>query len=945
MREVNAFVEAKPSRLITNRNTKFLSCLENEFEECEEFKFVIAFVRMSGIQLIIDKVQKMSQRGVKGEIITSNYLFSTQPQALYKLMNIPNVTVKIVDVTSFSMGLHAKSYYFINKESVSLYVGSNNLTKSGLKENTEWSLHTYISKYDEIAIQFLEEFKILNLLPEICIETYSAEYEVNRHRQEIEANYQKEYLELLKTTTGEFSAEVKQNAMQVSALKNLYDFRKKGLKKAIAIAATGTGKTYLSAFDAKAFNPKRLLFIVHNKEIANGAISTYKNIFGSEKTYGLVGDGSYEIDKDFVFALPQTLKNNLSTFKNDMFDYIVFDEAHRIAGDVQQEILKHFRPQFLFGMTATPDRMDGKDIYTYFDDNIATDVRLKEALNQGYLTPFHYFGIADDVDYNDEDVNDLSKLSKKLSVNRRVDFIIENMEKFGYAGDTKRRCLGFCVTKEHAHYMSEEFKKRGYRAKALTGENKTEDRKESIGQLMSERDELEFIFTVDIFNEGVDIPSVNLILMLRPTNSATIFIQQLGRGLRKTANKEFLTVLDFIGNHSNNYVMSYALNDGNIYDPSSMKTVIKSGHWGFIDDVHISLDEVSKERIFKSIGKIDFSKKSQLKSIYNNFRQDTINIRKKKIFLMDYFLANAAPDPLKFTWNKLKNYYNFVNDIEGELIFNISNELEEVLNYLMTIVPLRRPIELQILKHLLNNEMMKKDLKERVLRDSTFTEMDFESALQFLCRVGFSDIEKESLGLKKNIVDINSQNIKLNINFIRADDKEIFIDFLEYTLNRYREEINIQTERLVLYQTYAYSTVALVLNSNLKRSINSWREGVCKMDNDFQIFINLHKQENIEDSIRYNDQFLDQSTLIWDSQNITTQTSNRGVEMISYVNDYTRGWDIFIRKSSNKLYGEIPRFIYLGKGVPIEYSGNKPINFKIKLLNQVPLEIYEELTI
>lgn len=930
--------EIGQGRLITNRDVKFLNCLETEFGTCDEFKFVIAFVRMSGIQLIIDQVQKMSARGVKGEIITSNYLFSTQPHAVKKLIDIPNINVKIVDVTAFSKGLHAKSYYFRKQDNVSLYVGSNNLTKSGLKENTEWSLHTIISNEDEVAQQFLTEFSILQQLPIITLEQYHLSYEDNRYRTEIEASYKKE-LELL--LQKQEISEVKQNEMQLHALKNLYDLRKSGETRALVIAATGTGKTYLSAFDVKAFNSNRLLFVVHSKEIANGAIETYKSVFGTDKTYGFVGDGKYEIDCDFVFALPQTLRNNLKQLDSTMFDYIVFDEAHRIAGELQQTIFNYFKPKFLLGMTATPERMDGKDIYMYFDENIAADVRLKDALTQGYLTPFHYFGIADDTEYTDTDLTNSTKLAKKLSVNHRVDIIVENMEKYDYAGETKRRCLGFCVTKEHAYYMAEEFNKRGYHTIVLTGENTTEERKMGIDALMSEMNPLEFIFTVDIFNEGVDIPNVNLILMLRPTQSATIFIQQLGRGLRKSENKEFLTVLDFIGNHSNNYVMSYAFNNGNMYDPSTMKANIKSGHWGFNDDVHISLDKVAKERIFNSIEKIDFSSKRQLEMFYQNFKS-SLATSKKQILLMDYFLAEAAPDPLKFNHAKNKNYYSFVNDLEKEVIFDLSNNVIDVLNYLMELAPLRRSLEIEIIKHLLKENMHISTLEKVVLPKTTLGKRDFDSAIQFLCRVGFSEKEKETMALQSDIIRIENDIVYLNIKYIASDDELVLHDFVDYLLNRYYQEIPNQTETLVKYQSYSYSNVALVLNTNIQRSIKSWREGVCEMDG-FQIFINLHKHEGIDESINYKDEFISPSFINWDSQNKTSQSSSVGQKMISYVNDFSRGWDIFVRKSKDKLYGETPRFIYLGKGVPVEYSGNKPIQFKIKLIDPVPDELYEEL--
>lgn len=458
-------------RLITNSNDlKFLECLKEEISTCKSFKFVIAFIKYSGLQLIIEALNQCNEKGIKGEIITSNYLYSTQPYAIKQLMGFKNIDVKIVDVTEFSGGLHAKSYYFEHENNVSIYVGSNNLSKAGLKENTEWILHNFVDMNSEISKRFIYEFEQLRDLSQIPLDRYREMYNENLKRNKEIGYVIDKYIKV-----DELSKVIVKNSMQLEVLLKLEKLRRDSENKGLVIAATGTGKTYLSAFDAKAFNAKRLLFVVHNKEIAANARKTFEEIFLETRTYGFACDGEFEIDKDFVFALPRTINNNIDKIDENLFDYIIFDEAHRVASDGHQRIYNHFKPKFILGMTATPERMDGKDIYNYFDDNIVSNIRLKNALNNNLLVPFHYFGISDDVEYEASDFNNLREMTRKLNVNKRSEFIINKMEMYGYTAESKRKCLAFCATKEHAVYMCDKFKEKGYKAVILTGESNTAD--------------------------------------------------------------------------------------------------------------------------------------------------------------------------------------------------------------------------------------------------------------------------------------------------------------------------------------------------------------------------------------------------------------------------------------------------------------------------------------
>ncbi len=295
----------------------------------------------------------------------------------------------------------------------------------------------------------------------------------------------------------------------------------------------------MSAFDVKEFNPKKMLFIVHREDILRKAILDYEKIM-SDKEFGLFTGNIKEREKDYLFATIQSMSTHYNDFKEDDFDYIVIDEAHHSASETYKKVIDYFKPKFLLGMTATPERTEGKDIFSIFDNNIAIEVRLNEALEKNLVVPFHYFGITDIdlVDYTGIDINDIGKVSKILEINERVDFIIEKMNFYGFDG-FKRKAVGFCASIEHAEYMANEFNKRGIKSAALTGSDSVDKRQKEIKRLEDDNSDLEVIFSVDLFNEGVDIPSINLVLMLRPTQSSIIFIQQLGRGLRKYKEKEY----------------------------------------------------------------------------------------------------------------------------------------------------------------------------------------------------------------------------------------------------------------------------------------------------------------------------------------------------------------------------------------------------------------------
>jgi superfamily II DNA or RNA helicase len=402
-------------------------------------------------------------------------------------------------------------------------IGSSNITASAFKSNIEWNVKT-LSKKDDIFLQdVLSEFDTLWNNSYIANDEFLLEY------SNFLQNQKKEFV-----PSFSFKKDIKRNFMQEKALQRLEELRNSGEKKALIIAATGSGKTYLSAFDVKKFKAKRVLFLVHRENILLSAKDSFENILGEKFSYGLYTGNKKEQDKDYIFSTIQTMSNSYENFSSEQFDYIIIDEAHHITSPSYKKVVDYFNPKFLLGLTATSNRMDGNSIYEVFDENIACDIRLNDALEHNLVVPFHYFGISDikSIDYENIDLSKIDELAKLLNVNKRAEFIIEQMNFYSHIGN-KRKVIGFCVSKEHASFMSEKFNENKINSISLTSVDSIEKREEYIKKLEDENDSLEVIFTVDIFNEGVDIPSINTVLFLRPTNSPIVFIQQLRTRFKK----------------------------------------------------------------------------------------------------------------------------------------------------------------------------------------------------------------------------------------------------------------------------------------------------------------------------------------------------------------------------------------------------------------------------
>lgn len=545
------------------------SKLKECFKKAESIDIIVSFLMTSGVKLIIKDLKDAIDRGVNIRILSGNYLNITQPEALYMLRAEFGNKINLRFYNNKNRSFHPKSYIFHYENDSDIFVGSSNISRGALTSSIEWNYRFNKNSNKEDFNFFMDEFN--NLYNNHSIEV----------TDEVLNNYAKTWVrpKVYKDleTIGDFKEEkvvdlFEPRGPQIEILYSLNQSREEGFDKGLVVAATGVGKTYLSAFDS--INYKRVLFVAHREEIIKQAMQSFKNV-RPKATLGFFYADNKEKDKDLIFALVQTLGKeeylNESYFKKDYFDYIVIDEFHHAASKNYQRIIDYFEPKFLLGLTATPERLDGKNVFAICDYNLVYEVRLKDAINRGALVPFKYYGIYDEtvnyehIEFKNGKYNE-KQLEEALNIGARDEFIIKHYEKY-----TSKAAIGFCSSKRHAEHMAEAFNKAKIPALAVYSGEKgefSEEREKALNKLRT--GEIKILFAVDMFNEGLDVPQIDLVMFLRPTESPTIFLQQLGRGLRKSKGKEYLVVLDFIGNYKKANLAPFLLSGQN-YDKVKAK--------------------------------------------------------------------------------------------------------------------------------------------------------------------------------------------------------------------------------------------------------------------------------------------------------------------------------------------------------------------------------------
>ena len=637
--------------------------LLNSLKRADSVDIVVSFLMESGVRMLLGELDNALKRGAKIRILTGNYLGITQPSALYLIKHKLGEQVDLRFYNEKNRSFHPKSYMFHYKDYSMIYIGSSNISKSALTSGIEWnyrfSSKTDSHNYEKFYNTFLDLFEHHSV---VIDDDELKRYSKNWHRSAVSKDLDRYDLQDDETTNNISLFEPR--GAQIEALCALENTRAEGAGRALVQAATGVGKTYLAAFDSKDY--ERVLFVAHREEILKQAAQSFKNVRNSDD-YGFFDGESKCTDRSVIFASVATLGRseylNNKYFASDYFNYIVIDEFHHAVNDQYQRIVNYFKPQFLLGLTATPERMDRRNIYEICDYNVPYEISLKEAINKGMLVPFHYYGIFDDTDYSKLHIvrgrYDEKELNETYIGNvHRYELIYKYYYKYG-----SRQALGFCCSKEHAREMAREFSSRGIPSVAVfsdaSGEY-TEKRNVAIQKLKN--GEIRAIFSVDMFNEGVDITSVDMVMFLRPTESPIVFLQQLGRGLRKCRGKEFLTVLDFIGNYEKAGRVRFLLEGkSDMYrEGCHLSDTLR-----FPDDCMVDFD-LKLIDLFAEMDRKHLKLKDQVINEY--FRvKDLLGKRPTRLDLFTYMDDNIYETAITHSKdNPFKRYLEFLNDL-GEL--------------------------------------------------------------------------------------------------------------------------------------------------------------------------------------------------------------------------------------------------------------------------------------
>lgn len=879
---------------------KVLTTIKRRLRDCKGYDISVAFITTSGVACIIEQLKNHEESGFSGRILTSTYLNFTQPEALRRLLQFDHLELRIETKKAF----HSKGYLFEYEDGVhDLVLGSSNLTQTALTTNIELNVNLQsLNEDDELIVSyksdFEEQWNNATVVNEEFIHSYEEVY--NKSKKTLQAFHVEEgVLEYGLSSTQVFQP----NTMQVDALEALEKLRNEGAEKGLVISATGTGKTFLSAFDVQRVDPKRLLFIVHRRTIARKSLESYRAIM-PEKTMALYSGAGREDSADYLFATIQSIANDLAKFKPDSFDYIVIDETHRAEAATYQTVMSYFKPFFMLGMTATPERTDGIHVFSLFDHNIAYEIRLHQALKENMLVPFHYYGVSD-LTIDGEPIDDNTEFNKLCSP-ERIKHILHFANFYG-ACDKIIRGLVFVSGVNEALEMARQFNEAAIPTIALTGKNSHEVRQRAIDRL--EKGEIRYIISVDIFNEGVDIPSVNQVLMIRPTQSAIIYVQQLGRGLRKADNKQYLTVVDFIANYKNSFLVPVALYGDTSFDKDNLRKLLVSESQGLPGACTIDFDRIAQQQIFNSINHSNMRLFKDLKLDYELLK----NVLGGRPMMMDFYSLGKR-NPYQFV-EYSGSYFEFVQKVDGTVVSKLSDFKVELLGYLQKFInDTKRGLESEILISVIENgkyEYVQADLqKVKAAIHVVNLKFDFKRYKNSNMRIS----EK----LKIQLVDIAFGYVHPTGRFKKILKDKTFREFLldssRYSQRVYEDKLSISQEDggFILYEKYSRRDTLRLLNWDKNRNpLNLGGYEISPDKTNCPLWITYEKH-NVEDSINYADEFLSQTKFQWMSKSDLTMQSPGLQPIINAPGSGVR-LPFFIKKSDN----EGIDYYYLGNVIPI----------------------------
>jgi len=882
----------------------------------------VSFLRFSGLNLLTKELNTFLERQGKIQLLTSTYLNITQPEALEALMRFEEIDLRI---QNGDLGFHTKFYLFNNSDNRPYcWIGSSNLTKGGIAANIEWNLkHTDPRIIQECQSSFYKLWTREDVFPldRKVLEKYREQYKKSKENSNFIYHFNR-------------SEVYKPNPAQLEALKGLRSIRDKGYKKAVVIAATGLGKTFLAAFDSRAIDAKNVLFIAHREELLNQAEATYKKVFGREIITGILAGRRHPEEANFVFATIQSL----SQVKNRelierTYDYVVIDEFHHAAASSYQKILNTVQPKFLLGLTATPERQDGHDVLKVCEYNIAYEVRLPEAINRSWLIPFHYFGIADElVDY--KNINwrsgkfDPKELENALILEDRVDEILKHALEKGFDGN-KRATIGFCAGVRHAKFMADKFNQKGYISAAVTGKIKPEERQKIYARFIDPNDPLEWLFVADVLNEGIDIPEINSILFLRPTESSILFLQQLGRGLRPHPDIEVLTVIDFVGHHKNAWLSLSALNDPH--------RTLGSQSTDNLDIVppkncEIVLEDKTKEILIKirsiASSKADFCKeaygklKVELgyppKPIDLAIRDDMPSMKEiKQAFgsWLDFRVSMGDATDWEINAREISVVYNFLKTCERDW------QAQRVSPYALLWAVCHHPNDISkgFEEFFIKFPHWLTEKPEHLDHKKLFTILT-KKLSSFLSENNFIDEIDAELKSSKEF----SQNI---------EDRIIYTLHKDYAL-RHCGALR-HPEDLTLYGQYKRPEI--INYFGVQYDPTKHNSGVIKLPNNNIVLLTKMNTSGAKEEFQYQNHFLDDCHFSWQSQNKQRQDNESGKEITEHKKRKNM-LHLFIQPSSHK------EAYYIGTVNVISVVNNAPMTVSFRLSQSVPISVLESLS-